>query len=215
MTEVFIAFTHDGLPNQKLGRVDVGQFIRCGAVLGHPGGVDIAVVAVLQNPANQRLDGVGIDGLVERGRVVVPKGFVLRRKGMGVVDGSPRLDTIGHLSLIGADGESGEHIIGFHIPAIHELEIVPIPMVAVAFRVTGEAHHIDLRALSRSLGGSAETDEHGKAHEQSHEQCHAFPLYSRCHILSFSAHLGNKKSAPWFHSALGVSVLFCFYAYPI
>lgn len=191
MTEVFIAFTHDSFPNQELRGVNVRQFI-CGcAVLRYPSGVDVSGVAILQNLANQRLDGVCIDCLVERGRIIVLKGFVLCREGVAIVDGSPRLNT----ALIRSDGEGGEHIIVFHIPAVYELEVITVPIVTVVLGIAGEGNHIDFRAFPSSLSQCSETNEHGKAHEQGYDQHCAFTLNSKCHILSFSAHPGNKKSA--------------------
>ena len=194
MSELLIPLAHDSFPNQELRGVHMGQLIRCSAVLRYPSGVDAAVIAVLQNPANQRLDSICVYGLVERGRIIIPKGFIFRRERVAVVDGRTRLNTVRHLAIIGADSEGGKHIVSLHIPAVHELEVVTIPAIFVGLRVAGEGNHIDFRALPSGLGRSSKADEHGKAHEQGHDQRHAFPLYSRCHILSFSAHLGNKKA---------------------
>ena len=41
------------------------------------------------------------------------------------------------------DRKGREHIIGVHIPAVHELEIVTFPVIPVGFGATGKTHHID------------------------------------------------------------------------
>ena len=174
MAETLVTFAHDGFPNQELRGIDVGQLVRTRGVLRHPIRVNGAGVAILYNAPDERLDRIPIDGFVVSRGVVVPKGFVFGGEGFAVVDGDARFDTVRHFALVGANTECGEHIIGVHVPAVHELEIIPLPMVTVGVRAARETDHIDFGALPSGLGRDAKTDEHGKAHEQSHDQCHTF-----------------------------------------
>ena len=145
----------------------MGQLFRTRSILRNPVGVDTAVIAVLQNAPNQRLDGVSVDGLVVGRGVVVPKGFVFGGETVAVVDGDARFDTVGNLTIVRADRKGAEHIIGVHVPAVHKLQIVTIPICFVGLRVAGKADHIDLRALS---GGKGRGCQPGKGQQHSHEQ---------------------------------------------
>ena len=213
VAKALIALTYNRFPNQELCGIDVSQLVGPGAILRYPGRVNITGVAILQDSADKGLDGIRINRLVEGRGIVIPKGFILGGKRVGVVDGRPRFDAVRHLALIRAHGKGRKHIVGVHIPAIHKLEVVPLPMVAVGLGVTRKANHIDFGALSGSICRRTEPNKHGKAHEQGQDQRHAFPLNSRCHkFFSFSARMGNKKRPLRFAVAMG---LFFYHAYPI
>ena len=51
MAEILVTLTHNGFPNQKLRGVHMSKFVSGGAILGYPGGIDIAGVSRLDRPA--------------------------------------------------------------------------------------------------------------------------------------------------------------------
>ena len=94
MSKILISFSDDGFPNKDLGSICFRNFIGAFGVLRYPAGADIPGIAVLQDSADQQLDGIRLNGVVVFRRVVVPIIFSFLFYRITILHRNPRFNAV-------------------------------------------------------------------------------------------------------------------------
>ena len=167
MVKVGVALADHYLPDQHLRGDGVAERVGVGSVASHPVLRDVAVVAVGQNPAQQRLYGLRRDGHIAARGVVVPVALIRRGERVAGILVDARLDAVRYLPVIRADGVQRHALIGHIRPAAHEV-VRRVPEAAVAIVgvvLTRVVYHVGLhsrRCERRECPQQAEAEHKGQ-----------------------------------------------------
>lgn len=127
LAEVAVTLTDHGFPDLQLCCYGVSQLIAA-LVLGAPVQRDRTGIAVLQDTTNEDLDFIGTDSAVQFRRVIVPKVFILSRKGIAGILRNTGFNTVADVSFVGVHS-ADIGIVGLPgTPAIHIVQIGMTPI---------------------------------------------------------------------------------------
>ena len=176
MVEVCVPLSDDRFPYQHLRSHHVRHFVGIGFILRAPIEGQIALVAVLHDSAQQRLDGIGINGVVAVCGVVFP--IVLAVSGIILLQqtGNTRLDAVTGRTFKGTDGVQCGHpgcLTG--CPAVHIMQLIMPPSAAIikiSIPTAGEANGIGfchLTGRGSGKGGDTAAENGSEADQQRHK----------------------------------------------
>jgi len=94
MIKIGVPFSDYRFPYQHLRRHHVGQLVGIRIILRTPAEGQISLIAVLHDPPQQGLDGIGIDGAVALGGIVLPVIFAVASIGSFQQTGHTRFDAV-------------------------------------------------------------------------------------------------------------------------
>ena len=194
--EAGVTLTHHSLPNQDLGCDEVGHLVGVGCLVGAPVQADLAGIAVLQDPANERLDGCAVDGGIQLIGIIVP-----------VILATAGVDVAGILVDAGFDAVADRAGIGTHctddgsrccigIPAVHVVQFSVTPVaIGIVVAFTGICDEVDVGLVtSRRNGGGCDPQEQGQAHGHRQKQRQASLEVVGFHGLFLLSGIKNRRS---------------------
>ena len=210
VTEVLIAFTDNGLPDECLRCVDLRNGILIICIVDHiPLRCVIACISILQDSADMALDGIGVNRGIQVIGIVFPEIFTLAGELVTCILTHAGLDTIKDLSGIGIHAAGGKRLGIGRCPAAHQIQLAVAPAISIA-AATGVFHLIYLTdffsRIHRNNAGK-QAEDHDEYHQE--RSC----SFRSCHRISSNQFIDKRKSTVHFqHDAWQKMILFYAYA---
>ena len=190
MIKIGVPFSDYRFPYQHLRRHHVGQLVGIRIILRTPAEGQISLIAVLHDPPQQGLDGIGIDGAVALGGIVLPVIFAVASIGSFQQTGHTRFDAVTGRAVKVPDRVQRRHPSLFTgCPAVHIVEFVVSPCAAgvqIDISISGKRHGIGLGGFSggRCGKGSHAAAQNGCEAEQQGQQPRNAPSIEFFHLLT-------------------------------
>ena len=101
MIKVCVSFADNSFPNKELCSCGMSHLISIGCILRSPRRRDITLITILHDTAEQKLNRVRLNGVVQVAGVVIPEVFIKLCIGVSYISNNTGFNTIANLSVIG------------------------------------------------------------------------------------------------------------------
>jgi len=190
MIKIGIPFSDDRFPYKYLRRHHVSQLIGIRIILRTPAKGQVPLIAVLHDPPQQGLDGIGVDGAVALGGIVLPVIFTVAGVGSFQQTGHTRFDAVTGRAVKVPDGVQRRHPSLFTgCPAVHIVEFIVSPCAAgvqIGISISGKRHRVGLGGFPGGRcgkGGHAAAQNGSEANQQGQQPRNA-PSIEFFHLLT-------------------------------
>ena len=190
MIKIGIPFSDDRFPYQHLRGHHVGQLVGICIILRTPAKGEIPLIAVLHDPPQQSLDGIGVDGAVALGGIVLPVIFAVASIGSFQQAGHTRFNAVTGRAVKVPNGVQRRHPSLFTgCPAVHIVEFVVSPCAAgvqIGISISGKRHRVGLGSFpgGRCGKGSHAAAQNGCEADQQGQQPRNAPSIEFFHLLT-------------------------------
>ena len=190
MIKIGIPFSDDRFPYQHLRGHHVGQLVGICIILRTPAKGEIPLIAVLHDPPQQSLDGIGVDGAVALRGIVLPVIFAITGVSSFQQARYARLDAVTGRAIKVPDGVQRRHPSIFTgCPAIHIVELVVSPCAAgvqIGISISWKRHRVGLGGFpgGRCGKGSHAAAQNGCEADQQGQQPRNAPSIEFFHLFT-------------------------------
>ena len=190
MIKIGIPFSDDRFPYQHLRGHHVGQLVGIRIILRTPAKGQIPLIAVLHDPPQQSLDGIGVDGAVALRGIVLPVIFAITGVSSFQQARYARLDAVTGRAIKVPDGVQRRHPSIFTgCPAIHIVELVVSPCAAgvqIGISISWKRHRVGLGGFpgGRCGKGSHAAAQNGCEADQQGQQPRNAPSIEFFHLFT-------------------------------
>ena len=190
MIKIGIPFSDYRFPYQHLRRHHEGQLVGIRIILRTPAKGQISLIAVLHDPPQQGLDGIGVDSAVALRGIVLPVIFAIAGVGSFQQARYARLNAVTGRAVKVPDGVQCRHPSLFTgCPAVHIVEFVVSPCAAgvqIGIPISGKRHRVGLGGFpgGRCGKGSHAAAQNGCEADQQGQQPRNAPSIEFFHLLT-------------------------------